>query len=120
MNDYLSKPYLGDYYPLTSYSRGRDVWMAWQFDRPEVGEGVVQAFRRADCIYEAARLKLRGLDPDADYTISDLDASGSLKRSGRELMTRGLRVQISDRPGSAVIAYKRRGTRKAAGPTRGQ
>ena len=116
----IASNYLGDYYPLTSYSRSRDVWMAWQFDRPEVGEGVVQAFRRADCIYEAARLKLRGLDPDADYTISDLDASGSLKRSGRELMTRGLRVQISDRPGSAVIAYKRRGTRKAAGPTRGQ
>ena len=35
----------------------------WQFDVPEKGEGVVQAFRRAESVYEAARFKLRGLDP---------------------------------------------------------
>ena len=39
--------YYGDYYPLTSYSLENDVWMAWQFDCPELGEGMVQAFRRA-------------------------------------------------------------------------
>ena len=33
----------GDYYPLTGYDLGHKVWMAWQFDRPENGDGVVQA-----------------------------------------------------------------------------
>ena len=49
--DYL----LGDYYPLTSYSLENTVWMAWQFDRPERGEGMVQVFRRGESPYESAR-----------------------------------------------------------------
>ena len=36
----------GDFWPLTPYSLEGNVWMAWQFDWPEAGEGVVQAFRR--------------------------------------------------------------------------
>ena len=39
------EPYLlGDYYALTPYSLAKDACMAWQFNRPEMGEGVVQAF----------------------------------------------------------------------------
>ena len=47
--------------------------MAWQFDRPEQGDGVVQVFRRMDSIYESAQFKLHGLDPAAQYEITDLD-----------------------------------------------
>ena len=50
-----------------------DVWLAWQYDRPETGEGVVQAFRRPDSNFEAGRFKLRGLDPVARYVVTDLD-----------------------------------------------
>ncbi len=39
---------LGDYYPLTPYSLQRDQWIAWQFDRPDLGGGEVQAFRRPE------------------------------------------------------------------------
>ena len=35
----LAPCYLGDYYPLTSYSLADDTWIAWQFDRPEEGQG---------------------------------------------------------------------------------
>jgi alpha-galactosidase len=38
--------YYGDYYPLTPYSLDKTAWIAWQFDCPEQGEGMVQAFRR--------------------------------------------------------------------------
>ena len=31
--------YYGDYYPLTGYSQARDVWMAYQLDRPDLGKG---------------------------------------------------------------------------------
>jgi alpha-galactosidase len=51
----------GDFYPLTSYSTANNVWMAFQFDCPEQGVGVVQAFRRAESPCEAIRVKLRGL-----------------------------------------------------------
>ena len=40
----IKKYFFGDYYPLTPYSLYNDVWIAWQFDRPEEGEGVVQVF----------------------------------------------------------------------------
>ncbi|UCH36645.1 MAG: alpha-galactosidase [Armatimonadota bacterium] len=99
--------YFGDYYPLTPYDTGNEVWMAWQFDRPESGDGIVQVFRRADSIYESARLRLRGLDPDATYVVTDLDGPGETKATGREIMDPGVLVACSDRPGSAVIMYRR-------------
>ncbi len=99
--------YLGDYYPLTPYSLENDVWMAWQFDRPDLGEGMVQAFRRADSFYEAARFKLNGLDPEADYQVTNLDIGDSLTMSGRELTETGLSLVLKSRPESAVVVYRR-------------
>ena len=99
--------YYGDYYPLMPYSQDGTVWMAWQFDRPDLGEGVVQVFRRAESFYEAARLKLRGLDPDARYAVGNLDESGAVEMTGRQLMETGLPVAIKDRPGVVVLVYKR-------------
>ena len=99
--------YFGDYYPLTPYGAGNDIWMAWQFDRPESGDGMAQAFRRADSIYEAARLRLRGLDPDARYEVRDGDSETATQITGRELMESGLLVTLPDRPQAAVIMYHR-------------
>ena len=58
--------YYGDYYPLTGYSQARDVWMAYQLDRPDLGEGLVVALRRPESPYESARFPLRGLEPRRD------------------------------------------------------
>jgi alpha-galactosidase len=99
--------YLGDYYPLTPYSTANDVWMAWQFDRPDLGEGFVQAFRRADGGQPSVRLKLRGLDPAARYTLTDFDAGPGGQFSGRELLDEGLLVEAVERPQAVVITYRR-------------
>ena len=100
--------YFGDYYPLTSYSLAGDVWIAWQFDRPEQGEGLVQAFRRDGSSYESARFSLRGLDPSARYSVTNLDTNAPTQQlSGSELMEKGLRVDIPTRPAAAVITYRR-------------
>ena len=99
--------YYGDYYPLTSYSLKNDVWMAWQFDCPERGAGMVQAFRRADSFYESARFKLSGLDLEAEYLVTNADAMGSEIVTGRELTEAGLPVVIDQQPGSVVITYKK-------------
>ena len=100
--------YFGDYYPLTAYSLEQTAWIAWQFDLPEKGEGVVQAFRRAASPHEAARFKLRGLGPSAEYVLTNLDSGQSQTLAGRELLDPGLAVPIADQPGSAVIVYKKR------------
>ncbi|MGD0089485.1 MAG: alpha-galactosidase [Planctomycetota bacterium] len=98
----------GDYYPLTSYSLENTVWMAWQFDRPDLGAGLVQVFRRAESPYESAHLKLRGLESEAQYTVTDLDSGAAQELSGRELLEKGLQVAIPGRPSAVVIVYKRK------------
>jgi alpha-galactosidase len=99
--------FYGDFYPLTAWSAEPDVWMAWQFDRPEEGQGMVQAFRRPRSVYETARLKLRGLDPDARYTLRNFDAPGETEASGRELLEKGLALTIIAQPGAAIVVYKK-------------
>ncbi len=103
----IADDYFGDFYPLTEYSTTKDSWMAWQFNRPEKGEGVVQAFRRDKCIFEVGRLRLHGLDPDAQYEVRDLDADQPQRFSGRELTAKGLLVTIADQPGAVVIRYRK-------------
>ena len=96
---------LGDFYPLTPYSLGADRWIAWQFDRPEQGDGMVQAFRREGNADAGLRAKLSGLDPAAIYSVRNLDEETVLEISGRELMEQGLMIVINDKPGSVLIGY---------------
>ncbi|MBI2927600.1 MAG: alpha-galactosidase [Verrucomicrobia bacterium] len=125
--------FLGDFYPLTPYRLDGDVWMAWQFDLPDAGspreigpsepsasaarlisrgEGLVQVFRREHSAYETARFKLRGLEPDTRYTVTNLDAPEPRELTGRELMEIGLQVELPERPSAAVITYKKPATSK--------
>jgi alpha-galactosidase len=97
----------GDYWPLTPYSLGDDVWIAWQFDRADLGRGMVQAFRRAGSIYETARMPLRGLDPNARYAVTDVDSGASVEATGHDLMEKGLAVTIPARPGAALVTYRK-------------
>jgi alpha-galactosidase len=99
--------YFGDFYPLTPYSLDPALWVAWQFDLPEKGEGMVQAFRRDRSVYETARFKLAGLDPAARYTVTNLDSGEQKTFSGRELTEKGLPVSVQDQPGDTVLMYSR-------------
>ncbi len=97
---------LGDYYPLTPYSRQLDRWIAWQFNRPERGDGVVQAFRRSGCEESRLTLRLKGLDPRALYELTNFDRSDRTLIAASELMDEGLALEIKDKPGAAVITYR--------------
>jgi hypothetical protein len=104
----ISPNLLGDYYPLTPYSTAPDAWMAWQFDVPEKGTGLVQVFRRSQSPFLALQVKLKGLDPEATYAVTDLDIHRQpTEYSGRQLLQQGLAVEIPDQPGAAVVTYKR-------------
>ena len=103
--EHIAPNYYGEYYPLTPYSQETNAWLAWQFHRPEAGSGVVQAFRRQDSPTEAMRLKLRGLSPEATYTVGDLDANKPEEVTGRMLMNEGLLVTIAAKPGAAIVTY---------------
>jgi len=103
----IAPNYYGDFYPLTPWTRDDTAWMAWQFDRPESGEGMVQVFRRHNSFYESASFRLLGLDAEADYVVSNLDTGAQERRSGRGLLTDGLPVAIATKPGVSIRTYRR-------------
>jgi len=98
---------LGDYYPLTPYTTGDDTWIAWQFARPTMGTGVVQAFARDFSTVSLMRFKLRGLEPTGLYAVRNTDTTGTVRLSGHELMTTGLSVHLPAAPAAATITYRR-------------
>jgi len=98
---------LGDYHPLTPYSLAHDAWIAWQFNRPETGDGVIQAFRRAECREDEMIFRLKGLDPDASYEVTDFDGPGARRIVGSELLEKGLTVKVDDKPRAVVLVYER-------------
>jgi alpha-galactosidase len=101
--------YLGDYYPLTPYSLENTAWIGWQFDRPDVGRGLVQVFRRSESIYKAADLRLHNLEPDARYRVQNLDSPEIRIMTGQQLMEAGLPIVMNDRPSAIVIQYEKVG-----------
>jgi alpha-galactosidase len=117
----LVRPYYyGDYYPLLPCSENSDCatdprqersaifeWAAWQFNRPEEGDGMVQAFRRDENDQPAQNLPLRGLDPAATYEIRDLDTTTRTTASGRDLLQQGLHVDIKEKRGAVILLYKK-------------
>ncbi len=103
----MSEYYTGDFYPLTKFSIENDEWIAWQFDRPDLGEGVVQAFRRPGSPISAIGFQLRGLDPDATYMVKNADERTFRRIKGSKLIDSYLLVEIKDKPGAVIITYKK-------------
>jgi len=95
---------LGDYFPLTPHSLDTTSWIAWQFHRADLGEGVVQAFRRPESEKDTLTVKLRGLNPKSRYEIENLDG-GKEVRTGAELM-RGYDITLREKPAAVVLVLK--------------
>jgi alpha-galactosidase len=103
----VASNYLNDFYPLTPYTLERtNAWLAWQFNSPEQGEGMVQAFCRPGTRPQC-HLVLRGLDAQAEYELTDFDVSGTVKKTGRELMGIGLGISGKVSPNATLIKYSK-------------
>jgi alpha-galactosidase len=100
--------FTGDFYPLGPYSTAANVWIAWQYDHADIGEGLIQVFRRPDSLRDNATYKLSGLRAASVYDVIDLDSGAVITKSGAALMEEGLPVKIPIKPGSALLRYQRR------------
>jgi alpha-galactosidase len=104
----ILRPYfLGDFYPLLSYSLADDGWAAWQFDRPDLGEGMVLALRRQRSPFIQMQPPLCGLAREARYQVRSCDGGETAIHDGRRLMEQGIPVCIEQQPGSALLVYRR-------------
>jgi len=101
----LRRLYLGDYYPLTEIDLDPRHWIAWQFDRPELGEGLAVFFRRPASPYTSLEVSLKGLDPEATYEITFADTATTAKLTGKQLTA--WRVTIDKAPASQLITYRK-------------
>jgi alpha-galactosidase len=97
--------FLGDFYPLTPYRLSHDGWIAWQFDLPEKGEGMIQTFRGEDNGVATRRIKLVRLDPTRRYHVTDADGAFDVVMSGEELMGVGVEISL-DAPAAALVSYR--------------
>ncbi len=62
--------------------------------------------RRPGSDQQSQMLKLRGLNPQASYELTNLDPGLSRTLLGAELATPGLEVPLPRKPDSALIRYR--------------
>jgi alpha-galactosidase len=103
----VRKYFLGDFYPLLSFSLSSDTWAAWQYDRPDLGEGMILALRRPESPFFALKPALHALDANAVYELRDLDTGGVVRRTGKDLASTGIELRIDERPGSRLLVYRK-------------
>lgn len=95
----------GDWYPLLPFSGNAGSWLAMQFHRPDLQEGVILVFRRAGGADNTVKLSPCCLLPDAHYTISYDTRAVTERKQGAELM-KDLSVTLIKKPASELIIYK--------------
>ena len=100
------KFWTGDYYPLTPWTMAADRWLAWQLHRPDLDEGMLLAFRHAECPYSALQVKLRAIKASQTYLVRFIDEQHhSMDRtmSGRDLSE--LELNIPGAHQSLLVRY---------------
>ena len=101
------KYWYGDFYPLTAWSLAPEHWMAYQFHRSDLHEGIVLAFRRAASPYPSLQVSLGGIEPARMYEVTWIDEQRKATRRklpGAELVEMDLR--LARRRSSLLVRYK--------------
>jgi alpha-galactosidase len=95
----------GDFYPLMKQSDSFEDWSVFQFDRQDLGSGILECFRKKKSPIEKVCPQLRGLKSSDIYEIEDVDSKQIFKISGHELMEKGWPVEIANRRDSRLFFY---------------
>jgi alpha-galactosidase len=101
--------FMGDFYPLSSYSRDGNTGLAWQWHRADLNAGVVLVFRRDKCPFTAIQPFLQMLDPKASYDVEvrhGLTSDPIQHMTGTDLAR--IQIPIPDQPGSALVFYRQK------------
>ena len=96
----------GDYYPHTPFHRSDRKWVAWQFDCPETGCGLVQGIRLPAAPEETLTIHPRGLQPEAMYFFENVETGATKDLAGAELIRAGFTFALPARSG-ALWFYRR-------------
>ena len=85
----------GNYYPLDFGSFDKNKMLSMQYMSQDGNDGVIFIYKRAAVNKSEYTVKLNGLQPDAQYEISDVDGIiETYKYTGNELMSEGLTIPM--------------------------
>ncbi len=103
----LAPYFSGDFYALIRPDYEKDTWTAWQYDRPDAGDGVILLFRRSRSPYASVLLFPRALKPGGVCRFEDRDRGETYVYSTDFIREHGLEMQIPHPGESRVLFYRR-------------
>lgn len=101
----FSKYYYGNVYPLTPITTDEKDWLSYQCDRPDLGKGMVMAFRRQLAVADSLTVKLQGLKLAKTYEVENVDGGKKQLVAGKELAA-GLRLTLANPQSSTLLIYR--------------
>jgi len=100
--------FLGDFHLLLPLTVAHHDWCAWQFHREDLDAGVAVFLRRHRSPFPAMEVRLKRIDPDAEYEVS---LSPGYEEATRRIMPGSeldrLTVTVEEIPGSLLLRYRR-------------
>jgi len=101
-----ARPYFScDYYPLTPPPMDDSNWAVSQYDRPEMCDGILLAFRRPLSSCETSRFEFGGVQPGHTYCFEDADTGEFIEISSNKLSTDGFVITIPQKRSSRLYFY---------------
>jgi len=97
---------VGAYYPLTPYSRDGRHWMALQFHRPDLDEGLLLVVPPLGSEQRSIPLTLHGLDAQATYELHHEIANRRVTMTGADLQ-RQVEIPVPPGDGGERVVYRR-------------
>jgi len=98
----------GDYYAHTPFHHSAEEWVAWQFDCPETGCGLIQGIRLPKCPAGTITVHPKGTRPDAMYFFENPETDETRNIFGADLIHNGFTFALPKRSG-AIWFYRRAG-----------
>ncbi len=102
------KPYFsGDFWVLADCGAEDDVWAAYQMDRPDLGRGVILAFRRPNCKEE--RCTVRPVLAPGRYELTNRDTGEQtvLNTAAQQEFSLSLTLTADKPAASVMLTYRR-------------
>ncbi len=95
--------FYADYYQLVEWDARADRWNAWEFYDPETASGYASIFCHEATGTLSETFRLKGLDPEKQYHITDFDGLVDVTMSGKDLMEKGITVTVPEKPYAVIL-----------------
>ena len=95
--------FYADYYQLFEWKSGADRWNGWEFYDPATASGYASVFCHEATSELTTTVKLKGLDPEKTYRITDFDGLIDVTATGAQLMEQGITVTVPEKPYAVVM-----------------